>query len=137
MSTKQEIVFDAPFKAQPFLSDFNFGCRYGRVTTATCKYYCPLVVSPTITNCCKELHFKYGRAPRSIFENVAMHENQFFFYYYFKIMPPLLKVISFFSVTIYSMMKYFCSAFQSVVLWIQSMVNKVKVTCKKVNFIKK
>ena len=30
-----------------------------------------------------------------------------FFYYYFKIMPPLLKVISFFSVTFYSMMKYF------------------------------
>ena len=21
-----------------------------------CKYYCPLVVNPTITNCCKELH---------------------------------------------------------------------------------
>ena len=75
MSTKQEIVSDAAFKAWPFSSDFNFACKDGRVTTATCKYYCPLVVSPTITNCCKELHLKCGRVPRSVFENVAMHEN--------------------------------------------------------------
>ena len=54
MSTKQEIVSDATFKAWPFSSNFNFACKDGRVTTATCKYYCPLVVSSTITNCCKE-----------------------------------------------------------------------------------
>ena len=64
-----------PFKAWPFPSDFNFACKDGQVTTATCKYYCPLVASPTITNCCKNLHLKYGRVPRSVFENVAMHEN--------------------------------------------------------------
>ena len=75
ISTKQEIVSDAPSKAWPFLSDFNFACKNGRVTTAKCKYYCPLVVNPTITNCCKELHLKCGRVPRSVFENVAMHEN--------------------------------------------------------------
>ena len=75
MSTKQEIMSDAAFKGWAFSSDFNFACKYGRVTTTACKYYCPLVVSPTITNCWKELHLKCDRAPRSVFENVAMHEN--------------------------------------------------------------
>ena len=75
MSTKQEIVFDAAFKAWPFLSDFNFACKDGRFTTAACKYYCPLVISPTIANCWTEIHLKCGRVPRSVFENVAMHEN--------------------------------------------------------------
>ena len=67
VSTKQEMVSDAAFKAWPFSPDFYFAFKYGRVTTAICKYYCPLVVSPTITNCCKELHLKCGRAPRFIF----------------------------------------------------------------------
>ena len=75
MSTKEEIVSDATFKAWPFSSNFNFACKDGRVTTATYKYYCPLVISPTITNCCKGLHLRCGRVPRSIFENVAMHKN--------------------------------------------------------------
>ena len=75
MSTKQGIVSDAVFKAWPFSSDFNFACKDGQVTTATCKYYCPLVISPTITNYCEQLHLKCDRVPRSVFENVAMHEN--------------------------------------------------------------
>ena len=75
MSRKQEIVSDASFKAWPFSSDFNFTCKDCQVTAATCKYYCLLVVNPTITNCCKELHLECGRVPRSVFENVAMHEN--------------------------------------------------------------
>ena len=75
MSTNQEIISDATFKAWPFSSDFNFACKDSRVTTATCKYYCSLVVNPTVTNCCKELHLKCGRVPRSVFENVATHEN--------------------------------------------------------------
>ena len=75
MSINQEIISDATFKAWSFLSNFNFSCKDGQVTTATCKYYSPLVVNPTITNCCKELHLKCGRVPRSVFENVAMHEN--------------------------------------------------------------
>ena len=49
MSTKQEIVSDTAFKAWPFSSDFNFACKNSQVTTATCKYYCPLVVNLTIT----------------------------------------------------------------------------------------
>ena len=75
MSSKQEIISDAAFKAWPFLSDFNFTSKDGRVTTATSKYYCLLVISPTITNCCEEIHLKCGRVPRSVIENVAMHEN--------------------------------------------------------------
>ena len=49
MSTKQEIVSDAAFKAWPFSSDFNFACKNSQVTAATYKYYCPLVVNLTIT----------------------------------------------------------------------------------------
>ena len=75
MSTKQEVVSDATFKAWPFSSDFNFACKVGRLTAATCKYYCLLVVNPTATNCCKEFHIKCGRVYRFVFENVAMHEN--------------------------------------------------------------
>ena len=74
MSTKQESVSDATFKAWPFSSDFNFATKDGRVTAATCKYY-PLVVGPTVTNCCKELHLKYSRIPRFAFKNFAMHKN--------------------------------------------------------------
>ena len=44
MSTNQENISDAIFKAWPFSSDFNFACKDSWVTTATCKYYCPLVV---------------------------------------------------------------------------------------------
>ena len=61
MSTKQEILSDATFKAWLFSSDFDFSCKDGQVTAATWKYYCPLVANPTITNCCKELHLKCGR----------------------------------------------------------------------------
>ena len=78
MSPKQEIVSDAAFKAWPFSSDFSFACKDCRVTAAACKYYYPLVISPTITNCCKESHLKGGRVRRSVFENVAMHENSGF-----------------------------------------------------------
>ena len=74
MSTKQEIVFDAAFKAWLFLSDFNFAFKDSRVT-ATCKYYCPLFVNPTIINYYKEFHLKCGRVPRSIFENIFMQKN--------------------------------------------------------------
>ena len=75
MSTKQEIISDGAFKACPFSSDFNFTCKDGWVAAATCKYYCPLIVNPTITNCCKELYLKCDRVPKSVFENVAMHKN--------------------------------------------------------------
>ena len=75
ISTKQQIVSDAAFKAWPFSSDVNFACKDDRVTAATCKYHCPLVVNPTITNCWKELHLKCGRVPRSVFENVTIREN--------------------------------------------------------------
>ena len=75
MSAKQEIASDAAFKAWPFSSDFNFACKDGWVTAATCKSCCSLVVNPTITNCCKEFHLKCERVPRSVFENIAMHKS--------------------------------------------------------------
>ena len=45
MSTKQESVSDATFKARPFSSNFHFASKLGRVTTATCKY-CPIGCRP-------------------------------------------------------------------------------------------
>ena len=78
---------------------------------ATCKYYCPLVVDPTITNIWKELHLKHGRVFRSVFENVTMHKNwKTVFLLIFKYCHLYRKSL-FFSVTFYSMMKYFWSAF--------------------------
>ena len=74
MPIKQESVSDATFKAWPSSSDFNFAGKHGGVTTATCQYF-PLVVGPTITNYCKELHLKYSRIPRSVFENFNMRKN--------------------------------------------------------------
>ena len=60
--SKQESVFDAAFKAWPFSSDHNFAIKDDRVTGVTYKY-CPLVVSPTVTNYGKGLHLKYSRIP--------------------------------------------------------------------------
>ena len=62
MATKQKSVSDAVFKAWPFSSDNNIAIKDGQVTAATCKY-CPLVVSPTVTNYGKGLHLKYSRIP--------------------------------------------------------------------------
>ena len=75
MSTNKKSYLTPTFKASSFSSDFNFACKDGRVTTATYKYYCPLVASPTIFSCCKELHLKCDKVPTSVFENVTMHEN--------------------------------------------------------------
>ena len=55
------VCYDAAFKARLFSSDFSFACKDGRVTAATCKYYCPLVANTTFTNSCKQLHLKCGR----------------------------------------------------------------------------
>ena len=54
MSTKQESVSGATFKAWPFSSIFNFGCKDDRTTAATCKY-CQLVVSQSDEAFCKFL----------------------------------------------------------------------------------
>ena len=75
MSMKQGLISDAAVRTWPFSSDFRIACKDGRVTAATCKYYCPYFVNPTITNCCKEFNLKCGRVTRSAFENVAIHEN--------------------------------------------------------------
>ena len=49
MSTKQEIISDAAFKAWLFHPYFNLACKNSQVTAATCKYYCPLVLNISIT----------------------------------------------------------------------------------------
>ena len=54
MSTKQESVSRATFKAWPLSSIFNFGCKDGWVIAATCKY-CQLVVSQSDKAVCKFL----------------------------------------------------------------------------------
>ena len=41
----KKLYLDATFKAWSFTSDFNFACKDGRVTAATCKHYSPLVVN--------------------------------------------------------------------------------------------
>ena len=54
--TKQQSLSGATLKAWPFPSIFNFGCKDGQVTTATCKY-CLLLVSPSDEALCKFLPF--------------------------------------------------------------------------------
>ena len=74
MSRKQESVSDVVFKTWPFSCNCKFVSKNVRVTAVTCKYF-PLVVSPIITNCCEELILKYGKIPRSVFENFTMRKN--------------------------------------------------------------
>ena len=146
MSTKQESVSDAAFKTWPFLSDFNFASKDYRVMAATCKY-CPLVVSPTITNCCKELHLKYGKIPRSVFENYTWKLVWFcvktnLFSCYFEMWSPLSKVIVFFCVTFTVWWSIFDQSFRqllplSLFYGSSHWLFKIKITCKRVNFIKK
>ena len=52
MTTKQESVSGATFKAWSFSSIFNFGCKDGQATTATCKC-CLLLVCPSGKVLCK------------------------------------------------------------------------------------
>ena len=101
MSTKQESVSDTTFKAWPFSSSFNLASKHGGVNTATCQYF-PLVVGPTITNCCKRTILNIGKFLDPSLKTLAcmktspvLCENQSFFYY-FKMWLPLLKVIKFF-----------------------------------------
>ena len=119
MSTKQESESDVAFKTWPFSSDINFASKSCQVTAATCKYYWPLIVSPTITNCCKELHLECGRIldlPLKTFPctetSLVLCENQSFFLLFQNGATFIGSNFSVtFSVTFYSMMKYFRQAF--------------------------
>ena len=77
-----------------------------------------LFVSPTITNCSKELHLKRDRVPDSFLKASSWMktspfscENQSFFYYVGMLSSPL-KLILFFSVTIYSIWSIFDQPFR-------------------------
>ena len=115
MSTKQESSSVATFKAWPFSSVFNFGCRDDQVTTATCKY-CLLVVSPSyealgkflpltivakslILNVAEFLDPPLKTSPCMTTSPVSCETS--LFSYYFEMWSPLSKVIMFFSVTFY------------------------------------
>ena len=95
MSTKQETVSDAAFKACPFSSDFNFVWK----DDLYYKYYCPLVVNPTVTICCKEFHHVTEFLDPSLKTlpctktSPGSCENRSF--YYFEMLPPLSEVIVF------------------------------------------
>ena len=121
MSTKQEIISDAIFKAWPFSSDFNFACKQNQVIATTCKYYCPLVVNLTIlvilakSSILNEATFwdpplKMLPCTKSI---QVSCENQSFFLLFWNV-AIFIKVIVFFYVTFYTTTVLF--------LWIQSMV---------------
>ena len=92
MFIKQE----TPFKAWRFSSNFNFACKDGRVTAATCKQYCPLVVNPTlpivakssILNVATFLDPSLKASPCTKFRVITS-----LFSYHFKMLPPLSEVI--------------------------------------------
>ena len=147
MSRKQEILSDAAFEAWSFSPDFNFACKNGWVTAAACKYYCLLVVNPTITNCCKEVHLKCGRAPNLSLKTLpciktspVLYENQCFFLLF-------RNVATFFQNHCFSLLLFTAwwsifddpfkrllslSCFDGSNQWLF----KVKFTCKRANFIK-
>ena len=115
MSTKQESLSGATFKGWPFSSVLNFGCKDGRVTTATCKY-CLWVVSPSDEALCKFLPLQFV-AKSSILivaeflgpplktspcmKTSPVSCGTSLFSYYFEMWLPLSKVIVLFSVTFY------------------------------------
>ena len=109
MSTKQESVSGATFKAWPFSSVFNFACKDVRVTTATCKY-CLLVVSPSDEALCKFLQLPIVTKSSILnveeildpplktspcMKTILVSCETSLFSYHFEMWPPLLKVIVF------------------------------------------
>ena len=142
-SAKQKIIFHATFKAWPFPPDFNFACKKGQVTIATYKYYCPSVVNLTITKLQKifsqmkqslEIHHWKCCHTQKL---VRFHVKTSLFSYYFKMLPFLSKVIVFFYVTFYSIMHLRWLLLVSCFYGSNQWFFKVKITCKRVNFIKK
>ena len=141
MLAKQEIVSDAAFNACPFSSDFN------QVTAVTCKYYCPLVVNPTITNCCKELHHvaEFLHAPLKTLPRTKTSpiswENRSFFLLFRNVATFIESHCVFLLLfTVWSSifdrsfrwllpLSCFCGSSQCLL--------KVKITCKRATFVKK
>ena len=85
----------------------------------------PIVAKSSILNIAESLEpfFKLRHARKLVQFRLKIS----LFSYYFEMRPPLSKVIRFFGVTYYNLMKYFRLAFQTVAttilfLWIQSMI---------------
>ena len=147
MSTKQEIVSDAAFKASPFSSDFNFACKDGQVTATRCKYYCPLVANLTITNAKSSILNVAEFLDPSLktfpcTKTSPARVKTSLFSYYFEMWLPLSKVIVFFCY----FLQYNETVFDQPVRRLLPLpcfygssqwLLKVKITCKRVNFVKK
>ena len=119
------------------------------VTTVTCKYYWKLVVNPTVTNCCKELHLECDRVPIFAFENVAIHKNYsgfvwkpVFFLIILKCCYLYRNSLCFSLLLFTAWWSIFHQPFSrllplSCFFRSSQLLFKVKITCKGVNFIKK
>ena len=98
-------------------TQFEFGCKDGPVTEQHANttvhwlstLLLPIVAKSSILNMAEFLDPSLKTLPWKK-TTLVLCENQSFCYH-FEMLPPLLKVIVFFSVTFYSMMKYFWSAF--------------------------
>ena len=95
-------LYIATFKAWLFSSDFNFACKDSQVTAATCKNYFPPYHYQVAKSCILSV---VGLLDLSLKTSPCTKTT--LFSYYFEMLPPLSKLIVFFSVTFYSMMKYF------------------------------
>ena len=121
MSTKQEIVSDASIKTCPFSYDFTFACKDGLVIAATCKYYCPLFVNPVITNCCKEIRLCHAW---NLVQFCVKTESHCVFLLLFTVWWNIFDQVFRWLLPL--------SCFYGSSQWLL----KVKVTCKRLNFIK-
>ena len=134
MPTKQEMISDLAFKAWPFSYDFNFACKDGWVNTTTCKYYFPFVANSTITNCCKELCLKCGRVLDPSYPSFLIILKCCQLYWKLLCFSLLLVTVcrSVFDQPFRRLLQLSCF-YNGSSQWLF----KVKITCKRVNFMKK
>ena len=109
MSTKQEIVSDTAFTLR---HGHNHPILILLVKMVELPQQRSLVLNPTITNSCKELilnvaEFLDPSLRRRHARKLVRFRVKTSLCYYFEMMPLLSKVIVFFSVAFYSMIKYF------------------------------
>ena len=135
------------FKAWPFSSDFNFASKDDRVTAVTCKH-CPLVVSPIVTNCCKSSILNMAKfldpslktSPCTKTSPVSCKNQSFFIILKY---CHLNRKSLCFSVLLFTVRwSIFDQPFRrlpplSCFYRSSQWLFKVKITCKRVNFIKK
>ena len=147
MFTKQEIKSDATFKASPCSFDFNFACKGDWVTTTTCKCYCPLVITLPLPIVSKnsilneaellDLFLKTLPCTKTI---SVLCENQYFFLFWNVAMSIESHCFSLLIFTVW--WSIFDQPFRQMIplscfYGSSQQLFKVKITCERVNFIKK